>query len=199
MKNRLNAIHEGIHTKSAAGADFLGWVDWPGNMSNEFLQDIQNTAEQVRSTSDVLVVIGIGGSYLGSKAVIEALSTPFETKEGLEVIFAGHMVSGEYLKQLMSYLDGKEVSLNVISKSGKTTEPALAFRFLQQYMEKRYGEQATSRIIVTTDEEKGALYHLQLKRDINVMSCQMILEVDIRYLRQLAYFQSRLQDMILQN
>ena len=164
VKNRLNAIHEGIHTKSAAGADFLGWVNWPGNMSNEFLQDIQNTAEQIRSTSDVLVVIGIGGSYLGSKAVIESLSTPFETKEDLEVIYAGHMVSGEYLKQLMSYLDGKEVSLNVISKSGKTTEPALAFRFLQQYMEDRYGEQAKSRIIVTTDEEKGALLSLAIEK-----------------------------------
>ena len=164
VTNRLEAIQQGIHTKSATGAEFLGWVDWPSSMSTDFLQDIQKTAEQVRSNSDVLVVIGIGGSYLGSKAVIEALSSPFEKKEGLEVVFAGHMVSGEYLKQLMSYLDGKEVSLNVISKSGKTTEPALAFRFLQQYMEERYGDQATSRIIVTTDEEKGALLSLAIEK-----------------------------------
>lgn len=162
--SKLEGIQQGIRTKSAAGSEFLGWVNWPSNISSEFLQDIQKTADQVSSISDVLVVIGIGGSYLGSKAVIEALATPFETKEGLEVIFAGHMVSGEYLKQLMSYLDGKEVSLNVISKSGKTTEPALAFRFLQQYMEKRYGDLATSRIIVTTDEEKGALLSLAIEK-----------------------------------
>ncbi|WP_254771396.1 glucose-6-phosphate isomerase [Psychrobacillus sp. OK028] len=164
LTSKLKSIHHGIHTKSATGAEFLGWVDWPSKMSTEFLQDIQNTAEQVRSHSDVLVVIGIGGSYLGSKAIIEALSSPFDKKDDLEVIFAGHMVSGEYLKQLMSYLDGKDVSLNVISKSGKTTEPALAFRFLQQYMEKRYGDQATSRIIVTTDEEKGALLSLAIEK-----------------------------------
>lgn len=164
LTRKLEEIHQGIYAKSAVGSDFLGWVDWPSKMNSEFLQDIQKTAEQVRNNSDVLVVIGIGGSYLGSKAVIEALSTPFEKEKDLEVIFAGHMVSGEYLKQLMSYLDGKEVSLNVISKSGKTTEPALAFRFLQQYMEKRYGDQATSRIIVTTDEEKGALLSLAVEK-----------------------------------
>ncbi|MEK4486009.1 glucose-6-phosphate isomerase [Psychrobacillus sp. FSL H8-0484] len=164
LEKKLQAIHHGIHTKSAEGADYLGWAEWPSSISPAFVQDIKETAERIRSTSDVLVVIGIGGSYLGSKAVIEALSTPFQNSNDLEVIFAGHLVSGEYIKQLMAYLDNKEVTLNIISKSGTTTEPAIAFRFLQQYMEKRYGNQAASRILVTTDEEKGALRTLAIEK-----------------------------------
>ncbi|WP_313892130.1 glucose-6-phosphate isomerase [Psychrobacillus sp.] len=164
LEQKLQAIHEGIQTKSAKGADYLGWTDWPSTISEELLQDIKGTAEHIRSTSDVLVVIGIGGSYLGSKAVIESLSTPFQKLNGVEVIFAGHLVSGTYLKQLMAYLDDKEVTLNIISKSGTTTEPAIAFRFLQHYMEKRYGDQAAARIFVTTDEEKGALRSLAIEK-----------------------------------
>ncbi|WP_391118232.1 glucose-6-phosphate isomerase [Psychrobacillus sp. L3] len=164
QENKLKAIHHGIHTKSAEGAEYLGWVDWPSTINQELLEDIKKTAKHIRSTSDVLVVIGIGGSYLGSKAVIEALSIPFKKQADLEVIFAGHLVSGEYLKELITYLDNKEVTLNIISKSGTTTEPAIAFRFLQQYMEKRYGDQATSRILVTTDEEKGALRLLAIEK-----------------------------------
>lgn len=164
LENKIQAIHQGIHTKSAEGAEYLGWADWPSTMKQDFLQDIKETANHIQSTSDVLVVIGIGGSYLGSKAVIEALTTPFKKPNGLEVIFAGHLVSGEYLKQLITYLDNKEVTLNIISKSGTTTEPAIAFRFLQQYMENRYGEQATSRIFVTTDENKGALRSLATEK-----------------------------------
>ncbi|KQL34878.1 glucose-6-phosphate isomerase [Psychrobacillus sp. FJAT-21963] len=164
LENKLEAIHKGIQTKSSEGADFLGWLDWPSTLSQDFLNDIKETAERIRSHSDVLVVIGIGGSYLGSKAVIEALSTPFQKTKETEVIFAGHLVSGEYLKQLMTYLDDKDVTLNVISKSGTTSEPAIAFRFLQQYMEKRYGDKAAKRIIVTTDQEKGALLTLAVEK-----------------------------------
>jgi glucose-6-phosphate isomerase len=164
LEHKIQAIHHGIHTKSSEGAEYLGWTDWPSNMNQEFLLNIKETANHIQTTSDVLVVIGIGGSYLGSKAVIEALTTPFQKPTGLEVIFAGHLVSGEYLKQLITYLDNKEVTLNIISKSGTTTEPAIAFRFLQQYMEKRYGEQATSRILVTTDEKKGALRSLAAEK-----------------------------------
>lgn len=160
LHNKLEATHDFIQSKTGLGSDFLGWVNWPSSINPAFLQDIKQTAEHLRSNSDVLVVIGIGGSYLGSKAVIEALSTPFQKDNQLEVIFAGQLVSGTYLKQLISYLDSKEVTLNVISKSGTTTEPAIAFRFLRQYMEKRYGEDAAARIIVTTDEEKGALLSL---------------------------------------
>lgn len=164
LEDKLKAIHNGIHTKSSEGANYLGWADWPSNMSPDFLKDLKETAKQIQSNSDVLIVIGIGGSYLGSKAVIEAFSTPFQQSKETEVIFAGHLVSGEYLKQLMAYIDDKEVTLNVISKSGTTSEPAIAFRFLQQYMEKRYGEKAAERIFVTTDEEKGSLRSLAIEK-----------------------------------
>ena len=104
------------------------------------------------------VVIGIGGSFLGARAVQEALSPYFGVlKEGIEVIYVGHHMSGAYLEQLIHYLDDKEIYINVISKSGSTMETALAFRVLSQYMEKRYGENAVNRIIVTTDPERGIL------------------------------------------
>ena len=160
LQDKLKTTHDFIQSKTGLGSDYLGWVNWPSSVGAEFLDDIKKTAEHIRSSSNVLVVIGIGGSYLGSKAVVEALSAPFQKNNQLEVIFAGQLVSGTYLKQLIAYLDSKEVTLNVISKSGTTTEPAIAFRFLRQYMEKRYGEEAASRIIVTTDEEKGALLSL---------------------------------------
>ncbi|MER2171781.1 MAG: glucose-6-phosphate isomerase [Psychrobacillus psychrodurans] len=160
LQTKLEATHDLIQSKTGKGSDFLGWVNWPSSIKPAFLEDIRQTAEHIRSNSDVLVVIGIGGSYLGSKAVIEALTPPFQQEKQLEVVFAGQLVSGAYLKQLIAYLDSKEVTLNVISKSGTTTEPAIAFRFLREYMEKRYGEEAASRIIVTTDEEKGALLSL---------------------------------------
>jgi glucose-6-phosphate isomerase len=161
---KLNVIHDNLQNKTGVGAEFLGWHDWASTMSETFLQDIQETADRIRKNSDVLVVIGIGGPYLGSKAVIEALTPHFDTNPDTEVLYAGHQVSGEYLAKLMKYLDDKEVTLNVISKSGTTTEPALAFRFLQKYMEDRYGEDAVSRIIVTTDAEKGSLLSLSKEK-----------------------------------
>lgn len=160
MKTRLQQIQEGLYAKQGDGSDFLGWLDWPSSMPQEFLEKIEDTAKAIRDKADVLVVIGIGGSYLGAKAVLSALSPYFQKDEQLEVLFAGHQVSGEYLKQLLEHLEGKEVVVNVISKSGKTTEPAIAFRFLRNYMEKRYGDGAAERIIVTTDAEKGALRQL---------------------------------------
>lgn len=164
LKQKIKRIHHGIHSKSGVGSDYLGWVDWPSSLNHEWLMEIKDTAKEIREKSNVLVVIGIGGSYLGAKAILEALSKNFQSFNKLEVIFAGHLVSGSYLQQLMKYLDSKEVTINVISKSGTTTEPAIASRFLIQYMEKRYGEQAASRIIVTTDEKKGALRTLAIEK-----------------------------------
>ncbi|HWI49051.1 MAG TPA: glucose-6-phosphate isomerase, partial [Rummeliibacillus sp.] len=163
LKQKIQTIHYGIHTKTAVGADYLGWVDWPSSLRQDWLKELHDTAKDIREKSNVLVVIGIGGSYLGTKAFLEALSKNFQPFNKLEVIFAGHLVSGTYLKQLMQYLDSKEVTINVISKSGTTTEPAIASRFLIQYMENRYREQASSRIIVTTDENKGALRTLAIE------------------------------------
>lgn len=155
-KAALQEIHANLINKQGQGSEFLGWLDWPSSVSPEFLRRIQNAAESIQQKAEVLVVIGIGGSYLGAKAALSSLSPYFDQGDKkTEVLFAGHHVSGEYLKQLLSYLDGKEVMVNVISKSGKTTEPALAFRFLKKYMDERYGDAAAERIIVTTDAEKG--------------------------------------------
>ena len=159
-RTRLKQIHEDLYNKEGRGSEFLGWLDWPSTLDEEFMVKVEKTAAQIRDKTDVLVVIGIGGSYLGAKAVLSALAPYFTKESRLEVVFAGHQVSGEYLKQLLAHLDGKRVMVNVISKSGKTTEPAIAFRFLKDYMEKRYGQEAAERIIVTTDAEKGALLTL---------------------------------------
>ncbi|MBT2583383.1 glucose-6-phosphate isomerase [Planococcus sp. ISL-109] len=160
MKTRLQQIQDDLYAKKGAGSDFLGWLDWPSSVSDEFITQIEDTAKRIRKQADVLVVIGIGGSYLGAKAVLSSLEPYFPQEDKLEVLFAGHQVSGEYLKQLLAYLDGKDVVVNIISKSGKTTEPAIAFRFLSDYMEQRYGVGAAERIIVTTDAEQGALRQL---------------------------------------
>ncbi|GEL76393.1 glucose-6-phosphate isomerase [Tenuibacillus multivorans] len=163
----LRHIHENLYAKKGQGSDFLGWLDWTSGLSEDFLNQLKTAAERIRKQADVLIVIGIGGSYLGAKAVIEALQPHFEKNPEFEVLFAGHQVSGSYLKQLMNYIEDKEVALNVISKSGTTTEPALAFRFLQKYMEDRYGNEAASRIYVTTDAEKGALLSLAKEKGYN--------------------------------
>lgn len=162
-KKALKEIHENLYEKEGQGSDFLGWLDWPSTVQPEFMDRIQQAADNIQKNADVLVVIGIGGSYLGAKAALTALSPYFnKSHKTTEVLFAGHQVSGEYLKQLLAHLDGKSVMVNVISKSGKTTEPALAFRFLKKYLEDRYGSEAAERIIVTTDEEKGALVNLAI-------------------------------------
>ncbi|WP_075618302.1 glucose-6-phosphate isomerase [Paenisporosarcina indica] len=153
-------IHTMIHEHTGEGSDYLGWLDWASRVDERFFQEIEETAKRIQENSNVLVVIGIGGSYLGSKAIIEMLKPHFPEDNQTEVIYAGQHVSGSYLKQLMKYLDSKEVTLNVISKSGTTTEPAIAFRVLRQYMEDRYGFEAKSRIIATTDGESGALLEL---------------------------------------
>jgi len=153
-------IHEKIHGRTGAGSEYLGWLDWSSNLDEDFFREIEETAQRIQSNSDVLVVIGIGGSYLGSKAIIDMLGSHFPDKNKTEILYAGHNVSGSYLKELLNYLDSKEVSLNVISKSGTTTEPAIAFRVLRQYMEERYGSEAKNRIIATTDPDSGALFQM---------------------------------------
>lgn len=150
----LNVLVEG----TGPGNDFLGWVDQPVNYDKEEFERILKAGEKIRKQSDILVVIGIGGSYLGTKAVDYALSPYFPTKEGsLQLVYAGHHISSTYMKQLMEYLKDKEYSLNVVSKSGTTTEPSIAFRFLKEEIEKKYGEEAKDRIYATTDKERGAL------------------------------------------
>ncbi|MFB5664266.1 glucose-6-phosphate isomerase [Alteribacillus sp. HJP-4] len=164
LQPAVKAAHQALHEKTGAGSDFLGWVDLPDNYDKEEFERIEKAAEKIRSDSDVLIVIGIGGSYLGAKAAIKGLSHSFrnqlskEWRGGPEVYFAGHQISQSYIHDLMDMLEGKDVSINVISKSGTTTEPALAFRIFREYLENKYGkEQAASRIYATTDKAKGAL------------------------------------------
>ncbi|MDQ0416455.1 glucose-6-phosphate isomerase [Croceifilum oryzae] len=160
----IQLAHEQLHNGTGAGSDFLGWVNLPSQYDREEFARIQSAAERIQANSDVLIVIGIGGSYLGARAVIEMLSHSFynmQTKEQRktpEIYFVGHHISSHYVANLLQMIEGKDVSVNVISKSGTTTEPAIAFRVFRDYLEKRYGlEEARKRIFATTDRERGAL------------------------------------------
>ena len=155
-KKEVLKAHTNLHEKQGAGSDFLGWVNL--KLDVQELERIKVAASKIRKQSDVLIVIGIGGSYLGSKAVIDALSHTFNPKN---VIFAGNNMSSDYLNDLLDYIKDKDISLNVISKSGTTIEPALTFKVLREYIEEKYGEdKAKDRIFVTTDKEKGVLKKL---------------------------------------
>lgn len=145
---------------TSKGNDFLGWLDLPADMSPEFLADIEKTAADLRARTRVVVVIGIGGSYLGARAVIEALSDSFHHygQADMKVIFAGHNIGEDYYHELLNYLQDKEFGICVISKSGTTTEPAIAFRLLKELLERKVGrEEAGRRIVAITDASKGAL------------------------------------------
>lgn len=150
--------------KTGQGKDFLGWVDLPRNYDKNELMHIKKAADKINSDSDAFVVIGIGGSYLGARAAIEMLSHSFynilpkSKRTTPEIYFAGNSISSIYLKELLELLEGKDVSINVVSKSGTTTEPAIAFRVFRDFLEKKYGKDgARSRIYVTTDKRKGVL------------------------------------------
>ncbi|WP_410982684.1 glucose-6-phosphate isomerase [Bacillus cereus] len=159
----VKVAHNMLHEKKGPGADFLGWVDLPHQYDKEEFSRIKKAAERIRSNSDALVVIGIGGSYLGARAAIEALSHTFHNQMNgtTQVYFAGQNISSTYVSHLLDLLEGKDISINVISKSGTTTEPAIAFRIFRDYMEKKYGkEEARKRIYATTDRAQGALKKL---------------------------------------
>ncbi len=167
FKEQIAIAHKMLHEKSGAGNDFLGWIDLPVDYDKDEFVRIQKAAEKIQKDSDVLVVIGIGGSYLGARACIDALSHTFynalskEKRKTPEVYYVGNNISGTYLQDLLELCEGKEVSVNVISKSGTTTEPAIAFRVFKKFMEEKYGkEEAKSRIFATTDKARGALLTL---------------------------------------
>ena len=161
---QVTVAHVQLHQKSGAGSEYLGWVDLPAKYDKAEFARIRKAAAKIRKDSDILIVIGIGGSYLGARAAIELLTHSFNNtlskrqRKGPQIIFAGNSISSTYLADLFDLLEGKDVSLNVISKSGTTTEPALAFRILKTYMEEKYGKEgACSRIYATTDRARGAL------------------------------------------
>jgi glucose-6-phosphate isomerase len=150
-----------LTSKTGPGNDFLGWLDLPKKTGKDVISAVSDKAQEIRSKADVLVCIGIGGSYLGAKAAIEFMSPSFEDLRKPRVIFAGHSINSDYLTDLLELVKDKEVAVNVISKSGTTTEPGIAFRVIRQWMEKRYGRKdAASRIVATTDPAKGALRKL---------------------------------------
>ena len=163
----VDVAHKMLHEKTGLGNDFLGWIDLPNNYDKEEFARIKKAAERIQSDSDVLIVIGIGGSYLGARAAIESLGHCFrnsltkEERKFPEVYFAGNNISSTYLMDLLDIIKDKDVSLNVISKSGTTTEPAIAFRVLKEFLENKYGkEEARKGIYATTDANRGALKQL---------------------------------------
>lgn len=160
-EERALAAFDTLMGRNGEGNDFLGWIDRPVDYDKDEFERIKKAATRIRENSDVLVSIGIGGSYLGIKAVDVACDSYFNSERKTKIIYAGHQLSGEYLVELLDYLKDKDYSLNVISKSGTTTEPAIAFRVLKEALEEKYGkDEAKNRIFATTDKAKGALKDL---------------------------------------
>ena len=158
----VEKIHNSLHEKANDEKEFLGWIELPTNYDKEEFDRIKKAAKKIQNDSDVLVVIGIGGSYLGARAVIDALSHTFysqmKDKKTPVIVYAGHNLSPVYMNELLEYVADKDISVNVISKSGTTTEPAIAFRIFREVLETKYGvDEARKRIYVTTDKQKGAL------------------------------------------
>lgn len=167
LQPMVTEAHNMLHNGTGAGSDFLGWVDLPVNYDKDEFSRIQKAAEKIKNNSDILIVIGIGGSYLGARAAIESLSHSFynnlpKAKRGTpQIFFVGNNISSTYVTDLLEAIDGLDISVNVISKSGTTTEPAVAFRIFKDYVEKKYGKEgAKERIFATTDKAKGALKSL---------------------------------------
>ncbi|KYC96780.1 glucose-6-phosphate isomerase [Heyndrickxia sporothermodurans] len=164
LEPAVKAAHQSLHNKTGAGNDFLGWIDLPVEYDKEEFQRILNASEKIKNDSDVLLVIGIGGSYLGARAAIEMLNHSFyntqskDKRKTPQILFVGNNISSSYMTDVIDLLEGKDFSINVISKSGTTTEPAIAFRIFSKLLKKKYGEEgAKHRIFATTDKAKGAL------------------------------------------
>lgn len=167
MESQCLLAEDMLMNKKGAGNDFLGWIDLPTNYDKIEFDRIKKASEKIKNDSEVLIVIGIGGSYLGARAAIDFLSHSFynnqkkEDRKGPEVYFAGQNISGKYIKELLEIIGDRDYSVNIISKSGTTTEPAIAFRIFKKHLEEKYGvDEARKRIYATTDSQKGALKKL---------------------------------------
>lgn len=168
LQSKIKDVHERLHQKTGLGNDFLGWLDWPGKITEEELTKIEGIAHEVIENADYLLVIGIGGSYLGARAALEFLEAEHT---GTEVLFLGKDLSTYEIQKVLKRIKGKSVYVNVISKSGTTLEPALAFRFVMEYMEATYTkEEIQKRILVTTDPEKGALRQKALQEGYRIFT-----------------------------
>ena len=164
IKPQVKLASDVLNNKTGLGNDFLGWVDLPTNFDKEEFERIKLAAKKIQANSDILIVIGIGGSYLGARAAIELLKSPFYNnlkKDTPDIFYVGNNISPTYLNEILSICEGKDISVNIISKSGTTTEPALAFRIFRELLEKKYGKDgAKERIFATTDKSKGTLKNL---------------------------------------
>ena len=167
MEGIVQTAKDTLVNRSGAGNDFLGWIDLPVDYDKDEFARIKQAAEKIQSDSEVLVVIGIGGSYLGARAAIEFLRHGFynsvdkSIRKTPEIYYAGNSISGTYLSQLIQTIGDRDFSVNIISKSGTTTEPAIAFRVFKEMLENKYGkEEAAKRIYATTDKARGALKNL---------------------------------------
>ena len=166
-KEQVENIHKDLHRRANDEKDFVGWLELPTNYDKKEFAKIKKAAKKIKKESDILIVIGIGGSYLGARAVIEALTSSFynmlsnKQRKFPQILYVGNNLSSNYINELIEYIGNKDFSINVISKSGTTTEPAVAFRIFREILENKYGiDEARSRIYATTDKEKGALKQL---------------------------------------
>lgn len=172
LEGKIKNAHRMLNEKTGAGRNMLGWLDLPTKRNEEEIERIKKAASKIQKQCDVFVVVGIGGSYLGAKAMIDIFSNnfsnllPLSERKFPQIIFAGNNLSGKYLRNLVEYLEDKDVAINVISKSGKTLEPAVTFRVLKILLEEKYGiAGAAERIYVTTDENKGVLHDIAKKNE----------------------------------
>lgn len=170
LQGNINLCHNMLHEGTGEGREFIGWVDLPNSYDRDEFERIKLAAENIKDSCDVFIVLGIGGSYLGAKAAIEMLNhnfyneLPRDKRKGPKIYFAGHNISSTYLQHLLDVIEGKDICINVISKSGTTTETALVFRIFKEYMESKYGKEgAKDRIYATTDKKRGALKELSNK------------------------------------
>ena len=169
---KVESIHKELHSRANDEKDFVGWINLPTNYNKEEFERIKKASEKIKNDSEILVVIGIGGSYLGARAVIESLTNTFENmlpcskRKNPKVVYVGNNLSPNYVNDLIEMIGDKDFSINVISKSGTTTEPAIAFRIFREIIENKYGvEEARKRIYVTTDKARGALKTLADEED----------------------------------
>lgn len=172
LYDKIYLAHDTLENKNGFGRNMLGWLDLPEKRDEEEIERIKHAASKIRRQADVFIVVGIGGSYLGAKAVIDLLSSSFSNLNSFsdrkhpQIIFAGNNMSAKYMNDLIEFIKDKDVAINVISKSGTTLEPAMTFRILRMFLEEKYGIRgANERIYVTTDKEKGILHDIAVKNE----------------------------------
>jgi len=169
-KSEVEAAKDKLFKKTGAGSDYVGWVDYPNKISKDEITRILDAANEIRNNSEVLLIIGIGGSYLGAKSAISMLTKYIKRNDDLEVIFVGNSLSSTYTNEVLSYLQDKKFSINVISKSGSTTEPAIAFRLFKKLLQAKFGTDYYKRVYVTTTIGEGSLYDLAIANNYQTFS-----------------------------